>query len=561
MDEIRNLIMAVALSVGVLIAWHFLSPAPQPAPFAQNPAQEASVSIPTNNTLVDVTKLQTTDDVVTTTKRVTINGTKLSGSIALKGARFDDISLNDYHEKIAQDSANVKLLKPIGTDNPYFAEFGWVSSNSNITLPTRNTLWNNSKETIANGELLTLYWVSPQNVTFIIEATLSDDYIFNIKQIVKNNSNYNFDIRTYGLLNREYYKEHQAYLILHEGPLAKIDDKLVEHSFGDVQDERNITYSDASGWMAITDKYWLTSIIPDKNQKINVNFKFYQKDGHDKYQADFTSEPTNLASGSVFQTNNYLFTGAKKVGLLDDYSKKYNIDLFDRTVDFGVLYFLTKPMFLALKFFNHLLGNFGLAIIALTICIRIILFPLANKSFRAIGKMKDLHPKITQIREQHKGDKANLNKAIMQLYRENKVNPAAGCLPVLVQIPIFFALYKVLFITIEMRQAPFYGWIKDLSIPDPTSIFNLFGLFPWAPYFGIGVWPILMGITMVLQQKLNPPPADPIQAKVMQYLPYIFVFLFASFPAGLIIYWTCNNTLSVLQQWLITRSSKNGQTK
>jgi len=410
-----------------------------------------------------------------------------------------------------------------------------------------------------------LSWDNNKGLLFLRTVSINDDYLLKIEDTVTSTLDSAISLNPYGLVRRTGTPQTQGMWILHEGLLGVFDSALKEWNYSKLQEDNkagfNYESEEAGGWVGITDKYWLAAIIPQQSEKVNFSMRSLSG-GEDRYQSDFLGEEITLPAGGEITWSGYLFAGAKKVDLLDKYEEELGISNFDLAIDFGWFYFLTKPFFYAITYFNALLGNFGLAIIAFTILVRLVLFPLANKSFRSMGKMRELAPKIQQLRESAGDDRAKMNQEMMALYKKEKVNPAAGCLPILLQIPVFFALYKVLYVSIEMRHAPFYGWISDLSAIDPTSLFNLFGLLPYSvdflpDFLSIGLWPILMGVTMFLQMRLNPPPPDPIQAKIFQYMPIFFTFLLASFPAGLVIYWTWNNLLSILQQWWITRDMRS----
>ncbi len=495
----------------------------------------------------------------TANSRVKISTPSLHGSIYLKGARFDDLTLAKYFEDINKKD-EVTLLAPSKSKERYFADFGFVSSDQNLELPTPNTIWKSDSEILTTTHPINLFWKNKQNVEFIIKITIDENYMFGITQMVKNHSNGEIILAPYGRINRILSDLHKPMMILHEGGIGAFNDVLQEISYKKLtkEGEQSFSSNKPGSWFGITDKYWLSSILPDKSIGYQASFSYETNNQSAILNTEFVGNQVNIAKDRDFKFEHHFFAGAKKVKLLDHYAKEYNLKLFDRAIDFGWFYFLTKPFFFLLQFLNHFLGNFGLAILAITIIIKLALFPVANKSYGAINKVKKLQPKIEAIRQEHKDDKIAMNRAIMELYKKEKVNPASGCLPILIQIPIFFSLYKVLYVTIDMRHEPFYGWIKDLSAPDPTSIFNLFGFLPFdvSGYFALGIWPILMGITMVVQQRFSPPIADPTQAKMMKFLPYILIFVFASFPAGLLIYWTWSNILSILQQWVIGRKNK-----
>ena len=497
--------------------------------------------------------------------RITISAPLLEGSLTSRGARIDDLLLKNYRVALSENSENVRLFNPVSSAAPYFSEFGWVSQASDQPMPSAKTIW-----TILDSELtpetpVRLSWDNNKGLLFLRTVSINDDYLLKIEDTVTSTLDSAISLNPYGLVRRTGTPQTQGMWILHEGLLGVFDSALKEWNYSKLQEDNkagfNYESEEAGGWVGITDKYWLAAIIPQQSEKVNFSMRSLSG-GEDRYQSDFLGEEITLPAGGEITWSGYLFAGAKKVDLLDKYEEELGISNFDLAIDFGWFYFLTKPFFYAITYFNALLGNFGLAIIAFTILVRLVLFPLANKSFRSMGKMRELAPKIQQLRESAGDDRAKMNQEMMALYKKEKVNPAAGCLPILLQIPVFFALYKVLYVSIEMRHAPFYGWISDLSAIDPTSLFNLFGLLPYSvdflpDFLSIGLWPILMGVTMFLQMRLNPPPPDPIQAKIFQYMPIFFTFLLASFPAGLVIYWTWNNLLSILQQWWITRDMRS----
>lgn len=379
--------------------------------------------------------------------------------------------------------------------------------------------------------------------------------MFTVSQRVENTGTEPVSLYPYGLIRRWDTPPTAGFFILHEGPIGVLGGTLEEIDYDDLQEDGDIELPSDGGWLGITDKYWLTALVPDQESTLTANFRHSLSDGQDRYQVDYLRNQIRLSPGNTIEVVDRLFVGAKEVSLLDQYREDYGIPLFDRAVDFGWFYFLTKPLFYVLHWFYERVGNYGVAILLLTLLVKILFYPLANKSYRSMSQMKKLQPEMMKMREQYGDDKARMNQELMALYKKEKVNPMSGCLPIVVQIPVFFALYKVLFVSIEMRHAPFFGWIQDLSAPDPTTVFNLFGLIPWDPpaFLMIGVWPLLMGATMLLQQRLNPQPADPMQAKIMMMLPLMFIFLFATFPAGLVIYWTWNNVLSIAQQWVIMK--------
>lgn len=582
MQNNKNVLIATILSAIVLLTWTWLVEKPriekQEAQrqliAAQNPVATTEIK-KVNGEVVKLEKAQTPEAVLalknreeilaeTKNSRLPVESQSLHGSISLKGARFDDLTLAKYFET-QEKKKEVVLFAPAQSKERYFADFGWLSSNAGLELPNPNTLWSADSQKLTPKNPVTLSWTNKQNVTFKIKIALDENYMFNVSQSVKNNSKGEISVASYGRINRVLNEKRQANYILHEGPIGAFDGVLHEASYKDLAKEphENFTANSGSGsWLGITDKYWLSSIIPDKNINYSANFNYNFTNQNNLYSSEFIGQEFKVAAGEEFKFNHNLFAGAKKVRLLDQYSKDYEIKLFDRAIDFGWFYFLTKPFFFIIEFLYKLIGNFGLAILAMTVLIKLALFPMANKSYTAIAKVKKLQPKIETLRERFKGDKIAMNREMMELYKKEKVNPAAGCLPILVQIPVFFALYKVLFVTLDMRHAPFYGWVHDLSAPDPTSIFNLFGLLPFSVTgsFTLGIWPILMGATMVLQQKLSPTSSDPTQAKILKWMPFVLTFVLAAFPAGLVIYWTWSNTLSILQQWVITKKM-NQETK
>ncbi len=551
MNEQKNLLLAIVVSLIILLIFQYLFP-------TERQMIEENIEIENNIKEITKEKILDREDIVKNDNRIYFSdSSRIKGSISLKGARFDDVILKDYKESIRPEAKQVTLLSPNNTLNPYFVEFGWMSQ-QNIDLPNKNSVW----ELIEGKELgpenhITIKWLSPDSIEFIRKIEIDKDYLITVEQKITNISSKDISLTQYGRINRTGTPKTSGFYILHEGPIAVLNDRLIEIDYDDIIEEGSKTIISKGGWVGITDKYWLTALIPNQKSRIEGGFKSVLKN-IERYQAQYTSNEIVLEKGETVSVKSNLFIGAKEVDLLDKYSKLLSIEMFDRAVDFGWFYPITKPLFLLLHLLSDLLGNVGLSILALTVLIRILLFPLANKSFKSMSKMKILTPKMTEIRERYKNDKLKMQQEIMSLYKSEKVNPLSGCLPILVQIPIFFALYKVLFVTLETRHAPFYGWVKDLSAPDPTTIFNFFGLFNFMPpsFLMIGAWPLLMALTMYLQQKLNPAPPDPLQAKIMSFLPLMFLFLFATFPAGLVIYWTWNNILSIGQQWIIMKKTK-----
>ena len=555
MGDQKNLLLAILASLVVLLGFQLLFPAEEIS--QNNTVQEKESSFaPSPEVTTEIPKSR--NEIISESERVKINNQYINGSISLIGARFDDIVLLNYLTNLSPNSTNVKYLSPKGSNDSYFAEYGWVSTNNSLKLPDANSIWTSDNNTISTNSPVVLSWDNGSGLIFKREISIDSEYMFNIEQTIINNTSEDINLYPYGLLNRTGFPELSGLFILHEGPIGVLNDRVKEIDYDDLEEEKKISEKSNTGWLGITDKYWLAALIPDQKLGFEGFFQSFDQAANIKFQTSYLGPQISVRSNSENSYSSRFYTGAKELPILDKHEKN-NIPMFDKAIDFGWFYIITKPLAYLLNFFSSYLGNVGLAIIALTICIRIILFPLANKSFKSMSKMKVLQPKMMEIRERYGNDKVQMQKEVMALYKKEKANPLAGCLPILLQIPVFFALYKVLTVTLEMRQAPFYGWIKDLSMPDPYSIFNLFGLIPidLPSFLIIGIWPLLMGATMFLQQKLNPAPPDPVQAKVMAMLPFIFIFLFAQFAAGLVLYWTCNNVLSIAQQWIIMRKLDN----
>ncbi len=579
--ENRNLIMAVALSMIVLLGWQIFVIQPEMEKEAAEQERIAAEMAQSAATANDSGQLSASAasgtpaiinntapaKAVDTAKRIVIDAPLVRGSFSVRGARLDDVILTSYNETLDENSENIHFLKKTSSDTPFFAEFGWSSSDSGQTMPSADSLWSADRDVLSPATPVTLTWDNGQGLQFTRRISISDDYLFVFEDTVTSSLPGDITLYPYGLVRRHGTPATTGMYILHEGPLGVFDETLSEEDYDDLRDAGaagiKMTPETAGGWVGITDKYWLAALLP--TQAKNYNFGFQSLAGNtDRYQVDFI-DPNGLllAAGGAITSESRLFAGAKKVALLDYYAEQLNIPNFDLAIDFGWFYFLTKPFFYAINWLFGLFGNFGVAVLAFTVLVKLAFFPLANKSYRSMAKMRLLAPKLQTLRERFGDDRQKLNQEMMALYKTEQVNPAAGCLPVLLQIPVFFALYKVLFVTIEMRHAPFFGWITDLSAPDPTSIFNMFGLLPYSvsflpPFLQLGIWPILMGISMFLQMRLNPAPPDPIQAKVFQFMPIFFTFLLATFPAGLVIYWTWNNLLSMAQQWYIMKRVARG---
>ena len=576
--ENRNMILAISLSMAVLFGWQVFVVGPelekeaalqqaiaeQEAADAANDAPQVdpdAIAAAAGSASGEITVSEAAPQV--SAPRIIIDAPLVSGSISLAGLRIDDIMLKAYQETQDPGSANIQFLLKTDSETPFFAEFGWAAAEATQPMPKADTLWTASAMVLSPGAPVTLSWDNGNGLTFRRSLAINDDYMITVEDSVESRLATPVTLFPYGLVRRHGTPPTTGIYILHEGALGVFDETLREEDYGDMRDADDgvseIRPETSGGWIGFTDKYWLAALVPDQKAKMNFAFKSLAGPA-DRYQVDYiASEPTVLAAGGAVSSQTRLFAGAKKVSLLDGYAEELGIANFDLAIDFGWFYFLTKPFFYAINWLNGLLGNFGLAVLAFTIVVKLVFYPLANKSYRSMGKMRVLAPKVQEIRERHSEDRMAMNQAMMALYKEEKVNPAAGCLPVLLQIPVFFALYKVLFVTIEMRHAPFFGWIIDLSAPDPTSVFNLFGLMPFSvdflpPFLQLGAWPIMMGLSMWLQMRLNPAPPDPVQARIFQFMPIIFTFLLATFPAGLVIYWTWNNLLSMAQQWYIIRS-------
>jgi YidC/Oxa1 family membrane protein insertase len=492
---------------------------------------------------------------------VRIETPSLSGSISLKGARIDDLSLVKYRETVDPTSPAVVLLSPSGSPSPFYVEYGWAgAAGTPVKTPGPDTLWQQEGSGVLGvGRPVTLIYDNGEGLEFRRTISVDENYLFTIKDEVVNKAGAAVTLYPYANVSRHGTPQTLGYYVLHEGMIGVLGDRLQEENYTDVEKKKIIPFTSTNAWLGITDKYWAATLIPDPQTRIDAKFLADQIGNTKTYQANYLAPAQTIAPGATGVAAGHLFAGAKEVAIVDGYNEQLGLNKFDRLIDWGWFYFITKPMFLAIDWIYHRVGNFGIAILIITVVIKIFFFPLANKSYASMAKMKAVQPEMMAIRERFADDKMKQQQAMMELYKKEKINPIAGCLPILIQVPVFFALYKVLFVTIEMRHAPFFGWIKDLSAPDPLNVFTLFGLIPWDPtvlpligsFLHLGPWPLIMGVTMWLQMKLNPPPPDPTQAMIFNYMPIIFTFMLANFSAGLVIYWAWNNTLSVTQQSVI----------
>lgn len=495
-------------------------------------------------------------------KRISFDNGEIFGSISTKGARIDDLSLSQYYKKIDKVD-KINMLSPSGSLEPEYAEFGWVSASKVAALPTAQTVWSSDATTLSVDTPVVMSWDNGQGLIFEREIALDKNFLITVTQRVTNASEKDVTLAPYALISQHGMpSDLDGRYIMHEGPIGYIDGDLIELTHDELEDEKEQKASSvAGGWIGITAKYWLTSLMPKQDQAYRFRFKYVDPENElipnsGRYQVDMTGLQRGIEAGKSIEVVTYLFSGAKKVNMLEDYSDSLGINHFDLAVDFGWFYFLTRPFYEVLTFINEYVGNIGIAIILFTIILRVMVFPLANMSFRSFANLRKVSPKIVELRDTYKDDKTRLQQELMNLYQKEGVNPMAGCLPIIAQIPIFFSMYKVLYVAIEMRHAPFFGWILDLSQPDPTSFFNLFGALPFDPpsMLMIGGWPCLMLCAMLMQRRLNPPAQDPMQEKMMALFPFFITFILSGFAAGLVIYWTVSNSLSVLQQYILMKS-------
>ena len=558
--ENRNVIIAVILSTAILIGWSMYF---ENTDEAQRKRLEIQGKTETQTNIqkpetpqtakTNPTKAISRSDALKESDRVFIENSNLSGSISLRGALIDDIILKNYRETLDKSSKPIVVLSPKKSEDGYFVESGWATTKSDVKVPDNNSVWQiREGKKLTPASPVTLEWNNREGVVFSKKIELDDKYLFKITETIRNEKSKTIELFHYSQITKNTKPNTENFYILHEGLIGVVDKNLKEETYSTIEKEKK-TYTGKSGWFGITDKYWMSAIIPESGKSFKGEYSFANS-----YKANFIiSEPT-IANPQKSTSNTLkIFIGAKEVYPIDNYTDKEKIDRFDLSIDWGWFYFITKPLFFVIDYIFKIVGNFGVAIIILTLLVRILFFPLNNYSFKSMAKMKVLQPEMLRIKELYKDDMKRTQQEMMALYKREKVNPLSGCLPILVQIPIFFAVYKMLFVTLEMRHAPFFGWIKDLSAADPTTIFNLFGLIPWNPpsFLMIGVWPILMGITMYFQMKLNPTPPDPIQAKIFAFFPLIMTVMLATFPSGLVVYWTVSNVLTMAQQYYIMKKT------
>ncbi len=590
MEENRNVIIAAVLAMAILFGWQYFVAGPQlekaqreaelaatqqqtettdSAELAK-PSEQATpqaVSVPA--TSASANQYADRDAAIAAGPRVAIDTVTLAGSINLIGGRIDDLSLKQYHETVDLDSPIITLLSPAGGPDAYFAEQGWVTTGgAEIKVPTTTTRWTlaGHADTLTASQPITLVFDNGAGLTFKRTFTVDKDYLFTITQTIENMSGEAVSLFPYARISRHGIPKVQNFFIQHEGPVGVLGaNNYISKKYTDLKNDKQVRFDNTTGWLGITDKYWAATVIARPGEEINALFSWRDTQGFDEFQTSFVaSRPVTIATGATGSTTSYVFAGAKVESIISGYDKQYGFDRLDLLIDWGWFHFLTYPIFLLIRFLYGILGNFGLAILSVTVVVKALFFPLANRSYASMARMRVVQPQLKAIQEQYKDDKAAQQKAMMELYAKEKINPIAGCWPILLQIPVFYSLYTVIFISLEMRHAPFFGWIRDLAAPDPTNIFTLFGLLPYDPtvipfiggFLHLGFWPVMMGITMWTQMKLQPPPADSSQAMIFNLMPIMFTFMLGSFPAGLVIYWTWSNFLSLIQQWVIMK--RNG---
>ena len=559
----KNVFIAIALSMSVLLFWGAFFETPkkndqnlkennQTQQKTENTIKPSTNDTPSINQII-VDKKLSREESINKSNRIKIENDNIIGSISLEGGLIDDISFKNHKIKV-DGKKNIEFLNPSQSENGFYVESGWTSIGNIIKVPTKNSKWEiEGNKTLTDQSPIVIKWDNNEGVIFKKKIELDEKYLFKISQEIQNNSSKNIELYPYAQITRNKIPDDiQNFYISHEGFIGVFDDELKEDDYDDVEDNKIVRETN-EGWLGITDKYWMTVLVPEKRKNFKSTFQY-----NNTFKANYIiNEPTKINSSSNGSNNFRLFVAAKEVNTIDTYAETQNIKKLDLVIDWGWFYFFTKPLFFVIDYLFKLSGNFGFAIVLITLAIRALFFPLANFSFKSMAKMKAVTPEMTRLKELHKDDKVKLQQEMMALYRKEKINPASGCLPVLIQIPFFFAIYKMLFISLEMRHQPFFGWIKDLSAADPTSIFNLFGFIPWDPpsFMIVGIWPILMGASMWVQQKLNPAPTDPIQAKIFAFFPLFLTIILASFPSGLVVYWTVNNILTIAQQWVIIKNT------
>ena len=549
----KNVIAAISLSAAVIILYGLFFAPPPPNPDLikneNNSTVQSTDEAPSLDQNVEVSKISRSE-AIENEDRIIFENSSVIGSISLVGASIDDLTFKKYTETINGDD-NVVLLNPKKIEKGYYVETGWATTNKNIKVPNSKSIWEvEGNNKLSPNSPIKLSWTNDQNIKFVKDISIDDQYLFRVNQTIINNSEKTYNFYPYGQIIRNQAPDVTDFYILHEGLIGVFDDQLVEEDYDDIENKKFSVNAD-KGWLGITDKYWITSLIPQENRKFRTDFDY-----KNKFRANFIETSATEVGANETKSNEIkIIIAAKEVDVIDGYAESENINKYDLAIDWGWFYWIVKNLFFVVDYFFELTGNFGVAIILITVCIRIVFFPLANYSFRSMAKMKVLQPEMARLKDLYKEDKMKLQQEMMALYKKEKVNPVSGCLPIFIQIPFFFAIYKMLFVTIEMRHQPFFGWISDLSEKDPTTIFNLFGLIPWNPpsFLIIGVWPILMGVTMWLQQKLNPAPQDPVQAKIFMFFPLFLTVILAPFPSGLVIYWTFNNILTMAQQYVIMK--------
>ena len=559
----KNFILAIVLSMAIIFGWQYF----YAIPIAEQARQETTTAQPNTTTTTTaqvpgsptaVTPV-TRDQALASTPRLKIDTPELQGSINLTGAQLDDLHLTGYRETIDPKSPTIVLLSPAGTPNAFFAEQGFVGATGTIAkLPDSKTLWQAPADAVLGvGKPVTLTWDNGAGLVFTRQISIDDHFVFSVTQGVQNNTAAPVALIPYGRVQRQDTPVIAGWWVFFEGMLGVLGDKLQEIDYSDVQGVKEPTRVDSQGgWLGFTDKYWAAVMIPDQSRAIATTFQHQLQNGRDVYQTDYLAKDAIIVQpGAAGLYQDQLFAGAKVVETIQAIGEKYKIVKFDLMIDWGWFEFITKPMFYLLDFLNSIIGNFGIAILIATVLVKLAVFPLANKSYASMSKMKKLAPEMAKLKELYPDDRMKQQQGMMELYKKEKVSPISGCLPVVVQIPVFFALYKVILTSIELRHAPFFGWVHDLSAADPTNLFNLFGLIPWTPplFLALGVWPLLMGVTMWVQMRLNPTPPDPVQASLFNWMPVMFTFMLGSFPAGLVIYWAWSNFLSILQQSYIMK--------